>query len=187
MKSMFTYISALKDSLCLLKSTYRWCTREEERRRKLSFFFFSPWMWAVCLDKNRTAWFWNSTFLLHICLLWKCISCILTLDLVTSSLPSGHRIYKWVRTLNRISLCTQAATSKGGSTLDHRHCRLIWSGYIFRTKHSAYEPWHVITVITVVRTERPPTPMMSLFCWFSDGLERVKASAHFICSRCVVH
>lgn len=94
--------------------------REERERERRKLWFFSPWMWAVCLDKNRTEWLWNSTFLLHICLLWKCISCILTLDLVTSSLPPGHRIYKWVRTLNRISLCTQAATGKGGSTLDRR-------------------------------------------------------------------
>ena len=152
MKSMFTYISALKDSLCLLKSTYRWCTGEEGSRRKLSFFFFfffslpecEQYVWIRIEPHDSEI----APFLLHICLLWKCISCILTLDLVTSSLPSGHRIYKWVRTLNRISLCTQAATSKGGSTLDHRHCGLIWSGYIFRTKHSGYEPWYVITVIT---------------------------------------
>lgn len=55
----------------------------------------------------------------------KVYLCIFTLDLVTSSLPWGHRIYKWIGTLNRISPCTQAATLKESSA-DDLWSFLVW-------------------------------------------------------------
>lgn len=44
MKSVFTKVSALKDSLSLLKSTYKWCTREETEAgaAKEAFCVFVP-------------------------------------------------------------------------------------------------------------------------------------------------
>lgn len=121
-----TYLSVLKDSPSLFMSTYSWCSIEEtpkEREGEVSF--FPLWMWATCLDKNRTVELWNSIFLSAHLSLVKVYLCILTLDLVTSSLPWGHRIYKWIRTLNRISPCTQAATSKEIS-VDDLWPYLVW-------------------------------------------------------------
>lgn len=140
---------------CTLSSTYGWCPGEQ----------LQVWIRIESHDSEKAP-FW-----LHICLLWKCISCILTHELVTSSLPSGHRIYKWVRTLTRISLCTQAATGKGGSTLDHR--LVVLSGLAiskFLTKHPAYVQSKVITVITIIYNRDARNWECRPFLWVSQSL-----------------
>lgn len=106
------------------KSTYRWCSRKKgkkregdkrrEQQRKLFFFLFPIPEWEQYVwiridwhDSEIAPFYCTSVYFESVSLAF------LHLTWWLHHFPQGCRMYKWVGTLNRISLCTQAATGKG--------------------------------------------------------------------------
>lgn len=129
-----TYLSVLKDSPSLFMSTYSWCSIEEtpkEREGEVSF--FPLWMWATCLDKNRTVEI--ASFFLHIYLLWKCTFAFLHLTWWLHHFPEGTEyISESEHSTGFLPARKQQLQRRSQLTI----CGLIWSGYVFLAKHYVY-------------------------------------------------